>query len=42
VRLRLASPAHGRYVLVWFTRLPTDSSGTFQGRVDGVTLLGRP
>ena len=42
VRLHLASPARGRYVLVWFTRLPTDSSGTFQARVDGVTLRGRP
>jgi len=28
VRLRLATPAHGRYVLVWFTRLPQDQAGT--------------
>ena len=40
VRLSLTSPAHGRYVLVWFTRLPTDSSGTFQASVHGVTLQG--
>ena len=23
-RLRLASPAHGRYVLIWFTSLPVE------------------
>ena len=40
VRLRLASPARGRYVLVWFTRLPTDSSGTFQASVHSVALQG--
>jgi hypothetical protein len=40
VRLRLASPARGRYVLVWFTRLPTDSSGTFRASVHGVALQG--
>lgn len=41
VRLTPASPARGSYVLVWFTRLPTDSSGTFQASVHGVTLQGR-
>jgi len=40
VRLSPASPARGRYVLVWFTRLPTNSSGTFQASVHGVTLQG--
>jgi hypothetical protein len=42
VRLHLTSPAHGRYVLIWFTKLPTDSSGAFQAHVEGVTLQGRP
>jgi transcriptional regulator with XRE-family HTH domain len=42
VRLRLTSPARGRYVLVWFTRLPTDSSGRFQAHVYGLTLRGSP
>ena len=42
VRLHPARPAHGRYVLVWFTRLPTDRSGTFQARVYHVSLTGRP
>ncbi len=40
VRLSLTAPARGRYVLVWFTRLPTDSSGTFQASIHGVTLQG--
>ena len=40
VRLTPSSPARGRYVLVWFTRLPTDSSGTFRASVHGVTLHG--
>jgi Helix-turn-helix domain len=40
VRLHLARPAHGRYVLVWFTRLPTNPSGAFQARVHSVSLQG--
>ena len=40
VRLRLTSPAHGRYVLVWFTRLPPDRAGTFQAGVYNVSLEG--
>ena len=40
VRLRLDSPAHGRYVLIWFTSLPPDSSGTFQVSVYNVRLQG--
>jgi len=40
VQLSPASPARGSYVLVWFTRLPTDSSGTYQASVHGVTLQG--
>jgi transcriptional regulator with XRE-family HTH domain len=42
VRLHLTSPAHGRYVLIWFTKLPTDSSGAFQAHVYAVALQGRP
>jgi len=30
VPLRLARPARGRYVLIWFTTLPPDQAGTFQ------------
>ena len=42
VRLRLAASAHGRYVLLWLTRLPPDTSGTFQASVHDVRLEGRP
>ena len=40
VHLRLAKPAHGRYVLIWFTRLPPDSSGTYEVSVYDVRLQG--
>ena len=40
VRLRLTWPAHGRYVLVWFTRLPADPAGTFQAGVYNIRLDG--
>ena len=39
--LRLASPAHGRYVLIWFTSLPVDPSGTFRASVYDVQLQGQ-
>jgi Helix-turn-helix domain len=42
VRLRLTTPAHGRYVLIWFTRLPPDPAGTFQASVHNIRLAGRP
>jgi hypothetical protein len=42
VRLRLATPAHGRYVLIWFTRLPLTPGGNFEARVFDVRLEGRP
>jgi hypothetical protein len=41
MRLRLTTPAHGRYVLIWFTRLPPDPAGTFQASVHNVRLEGR-
>jgi hypothetical protein len=40
VRLRLTTPAHGRYVLLWFTRLPTDPTGTFQAGIYNIRLEG--
>jgi hypothetical protein len=40
VRLPLASPAQGRYVLVWFTRLPPDPAGTYEADVYNVRVLG--
>jgi len=42
LRLQLAAPVRGRYVLIWFTRLPPDPTGTFQASVYGVRLEGRP
>jgi hypothetical protein len=41
VRLHLTRPAHGRYVLIWFTKLPPDSAGTFRANVYHVSLKGR-
>ena len=41
VHLRLTRPAHGRYVLLWFTRLPPGPAGTFQVAVYGLQLQGR-
>ena len=41
VRFRLTSPARGRYVLIWFTRLPPDPAGTFRAEVWNIRLQGR-
>ena len=42
VRLTLATPAQGRYVLVWFTRLPPDPAGTYKAAVYGISVKGHP
>ena len=42
VQLRLSAPAHVRYVLVWFTRLPPDNAGTYQVGVYQITVQGQP
>jgi cytoskeletal protein RodZ len=42
VQLRPATPAHGRYLLIWFTSLPLDRAGTFQASVYDLRLEGRP
>ncbi|HWF81009.1 MAG TPA: helix-turn-helix domain-containing protein [Streptosporangiaceae bacterium] len=41
VRLK-TTPTRGRYVLVWFTKLPPDQAGTFQVSVYDIKLSGRP
>jgi hypothetical protein len=41
VRLRLNTPAQGRYVLIWFTRLPLNANGNFEASVYNVRLEGR-
>jgi len=40
VLLRPTRPVRGRYVLIWFTKLPPDTSGTFQASVYNVQLRG--
>ena len=42
VRIRFRRPVRARYLLIWFTKLPPDPSGTFQARVFQVSLQGRP
>lgn len=41
VHLRLSRPAHGRYVLIWFTSLPPGPAGAFQASVYDLRLAGR-
>jgi len=36
----LRAPATGRYLQVWFTKLPKDQQGTFQEHVYGITVHG--
>jgi cytoskeletal protein RodZ len=42
VRLGFSHPTRGRYVLVWFTKLPQDRAGTYQAAVYGIGVKGRP
>jgi hypothetical protein len=42
VRLPAALAVSGRYVLVWFTRLPFDTPGKYQVDVYDVTVDGTP
>ena len=41
VQLTLASPAHARYLLIWFTKLPPDDSGTYRASVYDITVRGQ-
>jgi hypothetical protein len=40
VTAELQAPATGRYVQIWFTKLPLDQQGTYQEHVYGVTVHG--
>jgi hypothetical protein len=42
VRLRLASHPSVRYVLIWFTLLPSDGAGTYQAYISRVTVQASP
>jgi cytoskeletal protein RodZ len=41
VQLRPTRSVRGRYLLIWFTLLPPDSTGTFQASVYSIRLEGR-
>jgi cytoskeletal protein RodZ len=41
VQFSLASPVHARYLLIWFTKLPPDSAGTYQASVYGIAVKGQ-
>ena len=36
----IGSPVRARYLLIWFTRLPVDSAGTYQASIFNVSLSG--
>ncbi len=40
VTLTFPHPVQGRYLLIWFTRLPVDPAGTYEESVSGVTVRG--
>jgi hypothetical protein len=42
VDLTLSTPVRARYVLLWFTKLPPDGSGTYQVFVHRVSVQGQP
>ncbi|HUB22951.1 MAG TPA: helix-turn-helix domain-containing protein [Streptosporangiaceae bacterium] len=41
VELSLASPVQARYLLIWFTKLPPDSTGTYQASIYAITVRGQ-
>ncbi len=42
VQFQLGAPVHVRYVLIWFTKLPPDTAGTYQASVYKIIVQGRP
>jgi hypothetical protein len=42
VSIRFSRPVRARYLLIWFTSLPPDPSGTFQASVFDIRLQHRP
>jgi hypothetical protein len=42
VKMTLARPVTGRYLLVWFTRLPPDPAGNYQAAIYGIGVKGQP
>jgi cytoskeletal protein RodZ len=42
VHFQLSAPTHVRYVLIWFTKLPPDTAGTYQASVYKIIVQGQP
>ena len=42
VHFQLGAPVHVRYVLIWFTKLPPDTAGTYQASVYKIIVQGQP
>jgi hypothetical protein len=42
VDLPLSQPAYAQYILLWFTQLPPDGTGTYQATVHEITVRGQP
>ena len=42
VQFRLGTPAHVRYLLIWFVKLPPDNAGHYQASVYRITVQGQP
>jgi hypothetical protein len=40
LQLQPAGPVRSRYLLIWFTLLPPDGSGTYQADISGISLRG--
>jgi cytoskeletal protein RodZ len=41
VQLSPTSPAHARYLLIWFTALPPDQAGTYQASIYAIAVRGQ-
>ena len=42
VQVKLSAQVHVRYLLIWFTKLPPDSAGTYQASVYKIVVQGQP
>ncbi len=40
-KFRIARPVRGRYLLIWFTRLPAIGPGRYQAQISNVVVHGR-
>jgi hypothetical protein len=41
VQFTLGTPAHVRYLLIWFTKLPPDNAGHYQASVYKIGVKGQ-